>query len=119
MITTVFDLILCARTVNGVRAYFLARSDSLAPPSLLLSSFLKLPTDQRRPPYRQGPGEAYWWLFCLIALVDSGYAFVAGAIFLPYCGAFATSFSLYVLHGVIYYGFSGARERKEIPERRS
>lgn len=114
MINTRFDIILYTRTVNGVRAYFVARSLTLAPP-LALSEYLKLPTDKLRPPYREGPSRAYWWLFCLVALLNSVYAFVAAANFLVLCAAAMTSLILFSLHGAIYYGFSGARERKEIP----
>jgi hypothetical protein len=117
MMNTLFDLILYTRTVNGVRSYFVARSLYLTP-SMTLPDFLKLPTDQRRPPYRQGPGEAYWWLFCLIAVINSAYAFVAGVNFLFTWGAVTVSCGLFFLHVVIYYGFSGVRERREIPARR-
>jgi hypothetical protein len=114
MINTRFDIILYTRTVNGVRAYFASRSLIIAPPGGI-ENYLKLPTDKMRPPYREGPSRAYWWLFCLVALINSIYAFVAASNFLKACAAAPLSFVLFLVHAAIYYGFSGARESKEIP----
>jgi hypothetical protein len=116
MINTRFDIILYTRTVNGVRDYFVSRSSTLGH-TIPLTNYLKLPTNQFRPAYREGPSRAYWWLFCLVTLLNSVYAFIAAANFLVWCGAIMVGIVLFLLHGFLYYGFSSAREKKEIPEK--
>jgi hypothetical protein len=114
MVNSRFDIILYTRTVNGVRGYFVARSRAISP-AIVLSDYLKLPTDTLRPPYRESPSRAYWWLFFMIAVINSVYAFVVAANFLSLCAAVVTSVLFLLVHGAVYYGLSGARERKEIP----
>ena len=113
MINTRFDIILYTRTVNGARAYF----ERSAPAFVAAGrdKYLKLPADTLRPAYREGLRRPYWWLFCLVAVVNSIYVFIGAANYLTAFGTWSTAIAALALYGWAYYGLSAARESEEIP----
>jgi hypothetical protein len=71
MIHTALDATLYARTVNGVRAYFVDRSGAI---DIDLGKYLKMPTNQNRPAYFHI--RAFFWQVILIAILNSTYVSV-------------------------------------------
>lgn len=68
MIHTALDATLYARTVNGVRDYFVDRGKELG---LDFKPYLKMPTDQHRPPYFHM--RSFFWQVIFIAAINSSY----------------------------------------------
>ena len=77
--------------------------------------YLKLPTDMRRPPYREGPSRAYWWQFLLMSCVDSAFVLILARNFLGWSAAVPFATIWLGIHAASYYGLSRTREQNEIP----
>lgn len=114
MVHTRFDIILYTRAVNGVRAYFDDRAKGIGIQDFQ-QKYLKLPTDMRRPPYREGPSRAYWWQFLLMSCVDSAFVLILSKNFLGWCAAVLFATIWLGIHAASYYGLSRTREQNEIP----
>lgn len=72
MINTALDASLYARTVNGIRHYFVDRARATDND---ITKYLKMPIDQRRPSYFHV--RAFFWQVLFISMINSFYVVVA------------------------------------------
>jgi undecaprenyl pyrophosphate phosphatase UppP len=110
MIHTALDATLYARTVNGIRAYFMDRGAAV---EIGLDRYLKMPRDQNRPLYFHV--RAFFWQVVLVSIINSTYI----SLF-----AFSRSKSLCITSWVLvplvitqigmYRWFCFLRQKKEI-----
>jgi hypothetical protein len=110
MVHTALDATLYARTVNGVRHYFVDRGAAL---TVDCRQYLKMPTRQDRPHYFRV--KAFFWQVVLIAAINSFYLTVGIHSFWKWpclsVGLFVGIFSTQV---VTFWYFCRQRERQEI-----
>ena len=76
MIHTALDASLYARTVNGVRHYFIDRGAAL---QLTFKHYLKMPIAQNRPHYFHI--RSFFWQVILVAVVNSVYVCIGVSSF--------------------------------------
>lgn len=110
MIHTALDATLYARTVNGVRGYFVDRGKQLG---LDLKPCLKMPTDQHRPPYFHV--RSFFWQVIFIAAINSSYLAVGTSSL--YGNEFVTvTFAVlfFAIQLFAYWNFCRKREQGEI-----
>ena len=110
MIHTALDATLYARTVNGIRAYFMDRGAAV---EIALDHYLKMPRDQNRPLYFHV--RAFFWQVVLVSVINSTYIslFAFSRLKSP-CIASWAFFILLILQIVMYRLFCFLRQRKEI-----
>lgn len=115
MINTRFDIILYTRAVNGVRAYFSRRAEQLGQ-SADFEVGRKLPVAKNKPPYNEGINRAYSWLFALISVINSAYAYIVLANLTSWpCLTYGGTGLYLLIHLALYLWLSSVRERREIP----
>ena len=112
MAHTRFDIILYTRAVNGVRAYFVNRAQQFTPDDV--RQYLKLPTSQSRPPYREGPSRAYWWQFVLMICLNTFFLFIWVRNVSSWALTITATLACFAVHALAYLLLSRQRERREI-----
>lgn len=110
MIHIFLDAILYARTVNGVRDYFVQRGQALMIP---IEVYLKMPHDQTRPNYFDM--RSFFWQALLIALINTAYfaLFLQTRWHMPLVTIF-TMVSLLVIQLGAYPLFAWHRQQQEV-----
>lgn len=110
MIHTALDVTMYARTVNGIRRYFVSRDEAL---SVSYRQYLKLPTDQTRPPYFHR--KAFFYQLVAISLINCLYFVVGVSAFhySPFISILIAVFGL-AFQMKAYSWFCARKERKEI-----
>lgn len=115
MVHTALDATLYARTVNGVRAYFVDRATTLDS-GFDFKSYLKMPTDQRRPPYFHI--RAFFWQLIFIAAINSFYFAVGiSGLYRQLCLTVTVPTLFFVAQYYAYQSFCKRRETNEISPR--
>lgn len=66
------EMILYVRTINKVRGFFVEKNRMNSPnPKIPIENFLVLPTTDRAPPFFGSYSTSFFWIFNLIALINS------------------------------------------------
>jgi len=110
LIHTALDATLYARTVNGIRSYFVDRA---AETGTALGKYLKLPTQQNRPKYLHI--RALFWQVMLVSILNSAYILIGIHSIWPndVAACIAAGIAFLVQVGS-YFTFAITREKKEI-----
>lgn len=111
MVNTRFDIVLYTQTINATRKYFLERSKSGTSPNI--EPYLRLPTDSTVPHYKER-FRSDWWLFLMMALVNSGYFFVLSWNLWGSCTPAHNAIAYLLLHLVAYEVLGFNREARPI-----
>jgi hypothetical protein len=109
MIHTALDATLYARTVNGIRRYFVDRATA---GGTALSPYLKMPIVVDRPKYFHI--RAFFWQVILISAVNCAYITIGVRNYTKSCFALYGVTLLFGCQIGAYFVFSHLRERKEI-----
>ena len=110
MIHTALDATMYARTVNGVRLYFVNRAQGL---ERGIEQYLVMPFDKKRPGYVHY--RAFFWQVVLISGVNTLYMSLFIHRFISNeCGFVSACLLIFAGHIGMYFGFAYKREQKEI-----
>jgi hypothetical protein len=110
MIHTALDATMYARTVNGVRQYFVDRADGL---DTDIRQYLVMPFDKKRPKYFHI--RSFFWQVTLIAAVNTFYVTLFIRSILHCTSGFAITCAIIFLAQIgIYPLFTYQREKKEL-----
>jgi hypothetical protein len=109
MIHTALDATLYARTVNGIRRYFVDRATA---GGTTLNPYLKMPIALDRPRYFHI--RAFFWQVILVSAVNTAYMEVGVRNYTKSCVATSGVILLFIVQLGAYFVFSWVRERKEI-----
>lgn len=113
MIHTALDATLYARTVNGIRSYFVERGGAL---SVELRQYLKMPTQQNRPRYFHI--RAFFWQVALMAGINTAYIAIGVRGLYPSISICISFLLILVVFGgqlTAYLLFCRQREKEEVP----
>lgn len=110
MIHTALDATMYARTVNGVRNYFVEKAKGVGQP---IEPYLVMPFDKKRPKYFHI--RAFFWQVTLIAAVNTFYmaVFLQGVL-QNKCALWAVCLLLFAAQLGIYFAFAFKRGQKEV-----
>lgn len=110
MIHTALDATMYARTVNGVRNYFVERANGLG---RNIEKYLVMPFDKKRPKYFHV--RAFFWQVTLISAVNTFYFAVFLHKILPNeCIRWLVYLLLFGTQVGIYFAFAYRRDQKEV-----
>lgn len=111
MIHTALDATLYARTVNGVRSYFVERGGI----ELDLGRYLKMPSQQNRPGYFHV--RAFFWQVFLVGVVNSSYLAIGlQSTVHNTCVSIVASILAFLAQIFTYAAFCRQREKQEVPQ---
>ena len=110
MIHTALDATMYARTVNGVRNYFVARAKNLGQD---IEPYLVMPFDKKRPRYFHI--RAFFWQVTLIAAVNTFYVAVfLHGVLQNKCALWVACLLIFAAQLGIYFAFAFKRGKKEV-----
>ena len=112
MIHTALDATMYARTVNGVRNYFVERAKGRGQK---IESYLVMPFDKQRPSYFHM--RAFLWQVILISAVNTFYCavFFHGVLQSKYA-RWTAYLLLFVTQAAVYFIFAYLRGKKEVSD---